>query len=194
VNFQLLPYIDFFSSLKHGGHNSTPALRILTSAFVALFITACSPKYNWRDVAGQQAPFTVLMPDKPSRLSREIQLGQRTVTMHMTAVQIDGVKFAVGAIEMPNAIEAQASVALIKSMLLKNMAGTVTQEKISAAHVGGQLTLNDEFSAFNSSSSVRMSGRIVARDAWVFEVLVVGPDQVINSDMVDTFLSSFKPG
>jgi len=133
------------------------------------------------------------MPDKPSRLSREIQLGQQTVTMHMTATQIDGVKFAVGAIKMPDAIEAQAAMALIKSALLKNMEGATTQEKISAANVNGKLSLSDEFNTVNPRTSIRMAGRIVARDGWVFEVLVVGPEQAIDRDIVDVFFSSFKP-
>ena len=134
------------------------------------------------------------MPDKPSRLSREIQLGQQTVTMHMTATQIDGIKFAVGAIKMPDAVKAQAAMALIKSALLKNIEGTISQEKISAANVSGKLSLSEEFNAFNPRTSIRMSGRIVARDGWVFEVLVVGPEHAIDRDIVDMFFSSFKPG
>ena len=167
---------------------------IIAIVLLALCLIACSPKYDWRDVAGQRAPYTILMPDKPSRLSREIQLGQQTVTMHMTATQIDGIKFAVGAIKMPDAVKAQAAMALIKSALLKNIEGTISQEKISAANVSGKLSLSEEFNAFNPRTSIRMSGRIVARDGWVFEVLVVGPEHAIDRDIVDMFFSSFKPG
>jgi hypothetical protein len=166
----------------------------LTATFLlALSLSACSPKYDWRDVQGGDAPYTVLMPDKPARLSREIQLGQQTVTMHMTAAQIDGVKFAVGAVQMPDATQAQTAIALIKSMLLKNIAGTMTQEKTSVSNVDGKLTLNDEFDAISSDPSLRMAGRLVAHDVWAFEVLVVGPEKAINQDVIDTFLGSFKP-
>jgi Zn finger protein HypA/HybF involved in hydrogenase expression len=154
---------------------------------------ACSPKYDWREVQGGEASYTVLMPDKPSRLSREIQLGQQTVTMHMTATQIDGVKFAIGAVKLANPTEAQTAMHIIKNTLVNNMAGKITQEKTTVTNAGGKLTINDEFDAVSADSSLRMSGRLVARDVWVYEVLVVGPQQAMNQDNIETFLSSFKP-
>lgn len=177
---------QMISSCRRLGCNPSILLLVLS-------LTACSPKYDWRDVHGEEASYTVLMPAKPNRLSRDIQLGQKTVTMHMTASEVDEVKFVVGAIKMPDATEAQTAIPLIKNTLLKNMAGTINQEKTIAATVGGKLAISDEFNAFNPTSSVRMSGRIVARDVWVFEVLVVGPERAINQESVDTFFDSFKP-
>lgn len=174
-----------------------PTLSQPAIILIALFLTACSPKYDWRAVSGDEAPYTVLMPDKPSRLSREIQLGQQKVIMHMTAAKIDDVKFVVGAVKMRDATEAQTATAVIKNTLLKNMAGTMTNEKMTVSNVDGKLTVNDEFSAFSSASFTRMSGRLVARDVWAFEVLVVGPEQMMKSEdvkaAVDMFLESFRP-
>jgi len=180
---------------REAGEGAKP-VKLIAAFFIVLSITACSPKYDWRDVQGGEAPYTVLMPDKPSRLSREIQLGQQTVTMHMAAAKIDDVKFVVGAVKMLDATEAQTALAIIKNTLLKNMAGTITQEKRTVTNAGGKLTINDKFSAVSSASSIRMSARLVASDVWAFEVLVVGPE-VMKSEAVDTaietFLSSFKP-
>lgn len=167
--------------------------KLIAVFLIVLSITACSPKYDWREVKGADAPYTVLMPDKPSRLSRDIQLGQQKVTMHMTASKIDDVKFVVGAVKMSSATEAQKATAVIKNTLIKNMAGAITQERTTVSTTGGKLVVNDEFSAMSSASSTRMSGRVVASDVWVFEVLVVGPEQLMKSEPVDTFLSSFKP-
>ena len=185
------------NTLSRGTGKGAGPGKLIAVFLIVLSITACSPKYDWRDVQGVDAPYTVLMPDKPSRLSREIQLGQQKVTMHMTAAKIDDVKFAVGAVKMPDATQAHAALAVIKNMLLKNMAGTITEEKTTVSNEGGKLTVNDQFSVISSASSLCMSGRLVARDVWAFEVLVVGPEQVMKSDdvgiAVDMFLGSFKP-
>ena len=173
-------------------------LKLTSVVLLGTLITACSPKFDWREVHGGASPYTVLMPAKPSELSRDIQLGAQTVSMHMTAAQIDGVNFAVGAAKMADATSAQLTVTVIKNALLQKMAGHITHEKTSIATVSGKITFNDEFGATGSTANLatsppRMLGRLVARDVWVYQVLVVGPEKDINKEAVETFLNSFKP-
>lgn len=168
------------------------ASKLMAVFFIVLFITACSPKYDWREVPGKEAPYVALMPGKPSRLSREVQFGAHPVLMHMTAVQIDGVKFAIGAVQRPDATQARLAITLMKKALLNNLSGTVTEEKVSTATVNGKLMLSEEFSAIQTNASLRMTGRLIASDTWAFQLLVVGPVQKIDQDTVDTFLGSFK--
>lgn len=166
----------------------------------SLLCTACYPKFDWRVVQNDEAAlgvggqYQVLMPGKPSRLSRDIQLGTQSVKMHMTAVKIDGVSFAVGAVNMSDATQARLAIDHIKQGLLNNMGGAVLQDKTTAISADGKLILSDQFSATNPDSSIRMFGRLVSRDSWVFEVLVVGPASAINQEAVDTFLESFEAG
>jgi hypothetical protein len=173
--------------------SATPLVFLLT-----ILITACSPKFDWREVHGGDSPYTVMMPAKPSEMSREIQLGQQVVTMHMNAAQIDGVNFAVGAAKMSDATQAQLTLAIIKTALIQKMAGHITHEKSTVGNIGGKVVFNDEFGASNTVpnmavSPTRMLGRLVARDEWVYQVLVVGPEKDINKEAVETFLASFKP-
>ena len=172
-------------------------LKLILVILATIFITACSPKFDWRSVQDSTSPYTVLMPGKPSEMSREIQLGSQTVTMHMTATQIDGVNFAVGAAKMSDATQAQMTISIIKNNLVQKMAGHITHEKTTVANTDGKITFNDEFGALSSpnnmaASPTRMLGRVVAHDAWVFQVLVVGPEKDINKEAVETFLTSFK--
>lgn len=160
-------------------------------------LAACSPKFDWRDAHDGVAPGTILMPGKPAQLSRDIQIGQQTVTMHMSATQIERIKFAVGAAKMTDATQAQASIAIIKNTLLQNISGQINRDKTSVANVGGIVTFNDEFEATGTKPATRMVGRLVAHDAWVYQILVVGPgeemDLASNREAAETFLSSFKP-
>lgn len=168
-------------------------LKLTLVVVTTALISACSPKFDWREVHGTASPYTVLMPARPSELSREIQLNAQTVTMQMTATQIDGVNFAVGAVKMSDATNAQTTITVIKNALVQKMAGFITQEKTSLANTGGKITFNDEFSAVDKATvPTRMQGRLVARDAWVFQVLVVGPEKDINKEAAETFLTSFK--
>ena len=172
--------------------------KLILAILATILLTACSPKFDWRSVQDAASPYTVLMPGKPSELSREIRLGQQTVTMHMTATQIDGVNFAVGAAKMSDATQAQMTISIIKSNLVQKMAGHITHEKTTVANSDGKITFNDEFGAISSPASMaasptRMLGRLVAHDNWVFQILVVGPEKDINEEAVETFLTSFKP-
>ena len=170
----------------------------LTAVLVfSLTLTACTPKFDWRQSRVGDAPGTILMPGKPAQLSREIRIGQQTVTMQMSAARIDSIKFAIGAARMPNATEAQASIAVIKNSLLQNISGQITHDKSGVTNEAGIVTFNDQFEANGSNPGLRMVGRLVARDAWVYQVLVVGPgvamDRAADREAAENFLSSFKP-
>ena len=166
------------------------------SLLIFITLAACAPKFDWRDVHDGISPYTVLMPAKPSMLSREIQIGAQSVTMHMTASQIDRVKFAAGAANMGDPTVAQMTLAVIKTTLIDNMAGHITQDKSSVMQINGKTVLVDEFEADRtapSGAAVHMLGRLIASGSWVFQMLVVGPEDELNREAADTFLTSFKP-
>jgi len=173
---------------------STPMLSVLVAL---ILLTACSPKFDWREAHDSVAPGTILMPGKPSQLSRPITIGQHAVTMHMSATQVDHLKFALGAAQMPDATQAQLSMAVIKNTLLQNLSGQIIREKTGVTNVAGVAAFCTEFEATSASPATRMVARLVARGDWVYQVLVVGPaqemDQPQNREATETFLNSFKP-
>jgi hypothetical protein len=171
----------------------------LTAIFlIALSLTACSPKFDWREVQGGEAPYTtpytILMPGKPAKTSRTILLGSHTVTMQMTGLQIDGVHFVVGAVRMPDEAQANAALGLIKKGLLANLGGVITSEQTKVIVAGNKPLVSDEFTALSQDHSTRMSARLIAHDVWVFQVLVVGADAEMDQEAVEMFLGSFRTG
>lgn len=165
---------------------------MLKFVFVLVFaLTGCSPKFDWRDVRSKASPFTVLMPDKPSELSNEVQLGDQRVTMHMTATRVDDITFAVGVMKMSDPTAAHAAVALVRNALITNMGGSITQETVAVADIAGKQIFTDKFDAIGKSD-IRMIGRVMAHDVWAYEVLVVGPKNSIDTEAADTFLNSFR--
>jgi hypothetical protein len=101
-----------------------PMRQLLTLGILGLtLLCACDPKFNWREVHGKDAPFTVLLPAKPATLARPIKLGERDVTMGMTGAQVDHVSFAVGSAALPDAAQAHAALNLMQSALVNNING-----------------------------------------------------------------------
>ena len=60
-----------------------------------LFLAACSPALNWREVALKDTAVTALMPCKPDASSRKINLAGQDVEMFMQSCEADGATFAV---------------------------------------------------------------------------------------------------
>ncbi|AMO98462.1 putative transmembrane protein [Collimonas arenae] len=84
-----------------------------------LLLGACSPKFNWREVRGKDASYSVLLPAKPATFARQIDLDGTQVTMTMTAAKVDDMVFAVGSATLPDAAKAQAALGAMKTALVK---------------------------------------------------------------------------
>lgn len=155
-----------------------------------LSLSACTPAYDWREVRGENAPFTVLLPTKPSVLSRPVNLGGIQSTMTMTAAEVGDVTFAVGTAELPDAAQAQAALLIMKETLAKNIGGVIRHEKST---IGKNLSTIEFDAAGPSGGTARaLHARLVARERRVYQAIVIGRDKAIRQEAVDTFLTSFK--
>jgi hypothetical protein len=172
---------------------------VLAMLAIVTMLAACTPKYDWRDVRGSSAPFTVLLPAKPSVYARPVNLGGIKADMTMTAAEIDDVTFAVGTAELPNAAQAQAALLVMKDTLVKNIGGVVRHEKAQLGATVSTIELDagpapvgkDKAAAPRSGASA-MHARFIARERRVYQVIVIGPEKAIRPEAVDTFLTSFK--
>lgn len=66
-----------------------------------LALTACTPAFNWREVGFDQAGVTALLPCKPDRGTRSVQLAGQAVQMSMAGCESGGAMFAVSLVEAP---------------------------------------------------------------------------------------------
>ncbi len=171
-------------------------------AIGALMLSACSPKFDWRDVRGADASFTILMPGKPVTVSRSIDLDGTALTMTMTAADIDGVSFALGTAELPDAMSAQTALTAMKTAMVKNINGIIRREKSSATAQAlgstASMTTSIEIEASgqpgggNRVQPLLLFAHFVARDKRVYQAVVIGPEKKISREAVDTFLTSLK--
>ncbi len=171
-------------------------LKRCAAVIILLSIAACSPQYDWRDVRGTNAPFKVLMPAKPASHSRPVNIGGTEVIMTMTAAEVDGVTFAVGVAELPDAAQAVSALNAMKMALVKNIAGTVKMQKSSSSTTPPRMTIDMEAvgaAGPDTDGHPRLLiVRLVAQDRRVYQALVVGREPAVSRDAVDTFLTSFE--
>jgi hypothetical protein len=161
---------------------------------VAILLAACSPEYNWREVQGSAAPFTVLLPAKPATHSRQINLDGRQVTMTMTGAEVDHVTFAVGAAELADASQTSAALLAMKTALVRNIKGQVKQEKLTGPE-NAPTAIDIEATGApdpRTGEAPALYARFAARDKRIYQAIVLGKEKSIKRDAVDTFLSSFK--
>lgn len=164
--------------------------KISLALLLATALCACSPQYDWRDYRSTDAPYAVLFPGKPASQTRSIQLDTLSVNMTMTAAEVDGVIFAVGSAQLPDAAQGPAAIAAMKTALVANIGATVTSSKSSAD--AQQATLDVEAKGSQNGEAMRLIGHFIARDKRIYQVIVMGRAQHIVQDQVDTYLSSFK--
>jgi hypothetical protein len=173
-------------------HFHSLLMRCIAFAAAAALL-ACSPKYNWREVRGEQASFVVLLPGKPASHSREIDLNGIKVTMTMTAAEVDGVIFAVGSAQLPDQAAPQAALQSMKTAMVRNINGTIRNEKSPAAAPG--VVPDIDIEAVGTARNGRpalLFAHFAAKNQRVYQAVVVGREQSVSRDAVDTFMSSFK--
>lgn len=163
------------------------AFLLLPLPLLAMLLVGCTPTWNWREVRGTPIAFTVLLPAKPSTHARKVNLDGTEVTMTMTAAEVEGTTFAVGTAELPAASQTEKALQAMKTALVRNINGTIKKESAYAAGDAHGIQLEAE------GKGRHLALRLVARDRFVYQVLVAGRADAVNQESTDTFLSSFKP-
>lgn len=180
--------------MKSAAHPIVRAL--LLSAGALILLSACSPKFNWREVRSKDAPYSILLPTKPSTFARPVDLDGTVLTMTMTASKVDDTVFAVGSATVPDAAKAQAALIAMKTALVKNISGTVRSEKSTAAASSASgLSSSIDIEAVGKTPAGKQEilfGHFVSKDKEIYQVIVMGPEKQVTRENVDTFISSFK--
>ncbi|MDO8651841.1 MAG: hypothetical protein Q7R66_06605 [Undibacterium sp.] len=158
----------------------------IATIVLALTLIACSPKFDWREVRGTDAPFAVLLPAKPASYAREMELNGVKLKMQMTAADADSVSFAVGYAKVDDASKIAGVLAAMKTGMLKNIQATTSKDSNQS---GTEIVA---YGNLQNGQPVKLVGRFFARGAWVYQVVVIGREKALTPEVVDTFMTSFK--
>lgn len=115
--------------------------------------------------------------------------------MTMTATDVDDVVFAIGSAELHDPAAALHALTAMKTALTRNIGGSIRRETTTAAGaVPAIIDLEAIGKSGNANESPRLLvARFIAIDKRVYQLVVVGKEQAVPREAVDTFLTSFKP-
>jgi hypothetical protein len=157
-------------------------------AVAAGALAACYAELDWREFTSPEGGFTVMLPSKPVRDSRELVLAGAKTTLHMVAAHAPEMAFGVGYAELPPGTEPARVIDQGRAALVKNIAGRVTAERRLESPPGV------EFEAEGSAegSPMRLAARVLVSGNRYYQVVLVA--RAARADEVDRtiFPGSFR--
>ncbi len=166
----------------------------VTAALLLLAtLPACNPTLNWREVRGGDAPYSVLLPAKPSSHTRTVDLGGLKVELSMTAAEADDVSYAVASARVPDASQRKAALAAMQAAMLRNIGSEQHQQR--AVVLEGGVPAVEVVAAGRvgrEQRPVAMHARFAEHGERVYQAVALGPKERLSAEAAETFLSSFK--
>lgn len=163
----------------------------LFCALGALLLAGCYPELDWRELRSDDGGFTVMFPDRPKEITRDIVLSGTALRMHMLTTEGRGTAFGVGYADLPAGVAASVLIGGARDALVHNIDGRVDSER--PVSVGGLEGL--EFYAEGAARDAPMviAARVLADERRLYQVLFIGKrDRAQNIDLA-FYLGSFKP-
>ena len=102
----------------------TPPTRWITAipaSAALLFMLACSPSFNWRDVRPENTRLSLLLPCKPDKAEKVVPLGGRPTTLAMLGCDAGGATFAVAVADLGDEARVAGVLLQWQSLTLANM-------------------------------------------------------------------------
>ena len=164
------------------------------------WLAGCSPEHDWREIRAEEAGVLVMLPAKPARLSRSINLEGLSLEMTMLGAQAREVAYTVGVVTLPEDAEAMRARALasMRAAMVRNIGGTVGAERavqVVRVDLGGQRTGTEAGVEIEAAGRMRereatLIARFVAVGTQAWQAVVLGPRP--DRESAALFLESLK--
>lgn len=164
-------------------------MKVITALLCALLLSACYEALDWREWHSEDGSFMLLMPAKPKRFERELNIGDTKLQLNMLSAESDGLAFGLGYAEIP----AETSLSLVKDArdaLLRNIHGQIVEERL--IEVGEAKGM--EFRATGQSGDIPMlmAARVLRDKQRFYQIVFVGRRDRAEKIDIPFFLESFK--
>jgi hypothetical protein len=171
----------------------------LVAVAVAATLTGCSPEHNWREIRAD-AGFWVMLPARPSALTRSIDLDGQRVDMAMQGAQAREVTYTVGSVALPDASPAsrERALAAMRIAMVRNIGGTEQASRpveVSLVDPAGQPAGRVQGIEIEAVGRMRdreatLIARFVGTGSQVLQAVVLGPQP--DREQASMFLESLK--
>jgi hypothetical protein len=169
----------------------------------SLLLTACFPKFDWRDMPAAGDAVRITYPGKPQEETREVSVAGLTLKMSMKVARVDRAMFAVVHVDLPEHVVADPAerdrvVAAFEEIFQRNLQGTVTARRDvtlrQAASDTRKLTHASEVEVHGKirDQASWLLGRVYLLDRRLIEVVALGPDEELPKEVAQTFVQSLR--
>jgi hypothetical protein len=169
--------------------------RFLASIVVAagLLLSGCYAPFDWRQFSWPDGGFTVLLPDKPGRETREVTIGDRKLRMDLFATRVEGATFGIGYADLPEPLDDKQRAALVadaRDAFVKNLGGTALEDRLVS--LDGFVGREFRTEGTREGRKLVMAGRVYATDRRFYQLVFVAPEDKVAGADVTLFLGSLK--
>ena len=168
-------------------------------AVAALAAIGCSPAYDWREVRADDDGFVVLLPAKPARMTRPVNLDGLRVDMTMRGAQAGQASFTVGAVALPDQGEvARKAADAMRIAMVRNIGGTERASRpvsvpivdAQGKPVGTATGVEVEAAGRMREQPATLLARFVTHERQAWQCVVLGPQ--VDREQAAVFLDSFR--
>jgi hypothetical protein len=178
--------------------------RGLLAAFVALLVTGCSERLEWREFRSPEG-YSVMLPGRAQTVARDVEFEGQKLPVTMTSTGVGPAMFALGVAILPAGIASDAAareraIAYFRDGLVRNIGGTVVSARpASLALPPGSPRQLRAAQAVEARGRVGADGRATALaarflivDDRLFQLIALGGEGSIDPQALDTFFTSFR--
>jgi hypothetical protein len=155
---------------------------------VALALAACYSELDWREFTSPEGGFTVMLPSKPARESRELVLAGSPATMHMISAHAPEMAFGVGYADLPPSTDPGRTVDEGRVALLRNIGGVVIAERA----LDGVTGVEFEAEGAAEGNPMRLAARVLVSGNRYYQVVLVARSARAGEVDRALFPGSFK--
>ena len=154
----------------------------------AVLLAACYAELDWREFNSPDGRFTVMLPSKPARESRELVLAGGRTTMHMVSAHAPEMAFGVGYADLPPGTDPARALEEGRAALVKNIGGRVTAERTLEGVTGVEFEADGQA----GGNPMRLAARVLVSGNRYYQVVLVA--RAARASEVDRtiFPGSFK--
>lgn len=150
-----------------------------------LFLTACYPTYNWRELPVADGLATLAFPAKVDTAKRDINLAGMPVTFVLSSADVNDVVFSIGWAQLPAQSSATERKAAQRS-LIDSLASSMGQPAPPQAYEAEVFRLRSD----RQGRSLAMVARVLVHYDIVMRIVASGPPDVLTEELATEFMRS----
>ena len=167
----------------------------MAGLLATLSAIACSPALDWRETRPDGSGVAMMFPCRPEQHERPVRVGTETLTVRLHSCAAAGSAFALTTADVADPARVTPLLEALRSQAIANVEGTAAFEAASA--VSGS-TPNAQ------SGRLRIVGRrpdglrvvehaaFFVRGLTLFQATVIGADEPVDREAIDTFFGSIR--